>query len=393
LGMLIAWIYLTFGFTIEIINAHTDHPSLLNAFGLPNNLRDPRYRPPKAGYSKPTEVGTGGIEHGPLMGEVHHRRLSEVEGKSTEELLAAVPRHELADKLRGVLPYLRDLAQGKIPMGERQTLPAVASMVPEVSSPLSGGVARAALRWPALFEPRVLACGHLAAHAAGKVAIALSQHGRGTVISTQATHVGAEEIPAETHAFSLEGASDFGPLLSASWDELGLTLLSATGVTLECPGAGPTEGLWRCHSILSAKLPLERGGTVALVRLPKVISQGQEVSPLRAAVAFPGESSVTVFAHSGHHASSWLPVGEVRTRTHATSAAFTAEAKDLLIASSDGAVARLRMDDGSVETASQSQFHGGIHWQATCGLASGGFARLALSQEPGSREPAFFLGA
>eukprot|EP00930_Biecheleria_cincta_P074680 TRINITY_DN6189_c0_g1_i2.p1 TRINITY_DN6189_c0_g1~~TRINITY_DN6189_c0_g1_i2.p1 ORF type:complete len:871 (-),score=125.31 TRINITY_DN6189_c0_g1_i2:135-2747(-) len=393
IGMLIAWIYLTFGFTIEIINAHTDHPSMLNAFGLPNNLRDPRYRPPKAGYSMPTEVGTGGIEHGPMMGSVHHRRLSEVEGKSTTHLLAAIPRHELVDKLRDVLPYLRDLAQGKTPLGGSQTLPAMASMVSEMSSPLSGGVARAALRWPALFEPRLLACGHSAAHSAGKVAVALSQHGRGAIISTQATHVGAEEIPAETESFSLEGAADFGPLLTASWDELGLMLLSATGVTLECPGAGPTEGLWRCQSTLPAKLPVERGVTVALTRLPKVISQGKEVSPLRAAVAYPGESSVTTFAHSGHHADSWLPIGEVRTRTHATSAAFTATAKDLLLASSDGAVARLRMGDGSVEAASRSLPHGGLHWQATCSLASGGVARLALSQEPGSREPAFFLGA
>eukprot|EP00930_Biecheleria_cincta_P074679 TRINITY_DN6189_c0_g1_i1.p1 TRINITY_DN6189_c0_g1~~TRINITY_DN6189_c0_g1_i1.p1 ORF type:complete len:893 (-),score=119.07 TRINITY_DN6189_c0_g1_i1:112-2490(-) len=393
LGMLIAWVYLTFGFTIEIINAHTDHPSMLNAFGLPNNLRDPRYRPPKAGYSAPTEVGTGGIEHGPMMGAQEHRRLSEVEGKSVPDLLAALPRHELADKLRDVLPYLRELAQGKFPSGSSRTQPDVVSMVSEIS-PLVGQSARAALQWPAFFEPRLLACGHQAAHSTGKVAIALSQHGLGVIISTKATHVGAQEIPAETHSFTLAGASGFGPLVAAHWDDLGLMLLSASGVALECQGSGPTEGHWHCQSIVPAKLPLERGGTVALVRLPKVRSQEGEVSPLRAAVAFPGEASVTIFEHSGRHADSWLPAGEVRTRTHATSAGFTAEAKELLIASADGAVNRLRLGDGGMEAAA-GRLHSfsGLHSQATCSLASGGVARLALSQETGSREPVIFLGA
>ena len=54
---------------------------------MPNNLRDPRYRPPKVGASEPTEVGTGGSSHGPAVGVKHHaRRLEALEGMATSRL-------------------------------------------------------------------------------------------------------------------------------------------------------------------------------------------------------------------------------------------------------------------------------------------------------------------
>lgn len=46
----------------------TAHPSLLNALGMPNNARDPRYRPAKPGHHEPVEVGTGGVLAGPARG-------------------------------------------------------------------------------------------------------------------------------------------------------------------------------------------------------------------------------------------------------------------------------------------------------------------------------------
>jgi len=340
-ALLIAWIYLTFGFTIEIVNAHTDFPSMLNAFGLPNNLRDPRYRPPKVGHEHPTEVGTGGAVHGPAVGMVHRRmsadarerRLAE---RSTSDILSDLPREELAEKLRNLLPLLKDVA-----MGKRQTgaaLPdAVVSMLPQAvpSSP-----AHVTMQWPALFEPRLLACGHASAHQEGKVAMALSKHGRGAIISTAASHVGVQEIPAQSQSFSLEGASGYGHLVAAAWDELGLLLAAATGAIIECPGAGPAEGIWRCHESITARLPLEAPfkGTVALSRSAD--------KQFRAAVTIPGEATVTVYAHSGHDADSWLPAGEVRTRTDATSTSFIDSAHELLLSSADGAVARLHMGRG-----------------------------------------------
>eukprot|EP00927_Polykrikos_kofoidii_P080686 TRINITY_DN7762_c0_g2_i1.p1 TRINITY_DN7762_c0_g2~~TRINITY_DN7762_c0_g2_i1.p1 ORF type:complete len:1153 (+),score=185.48 TRINITY_DN7762_c0_g2_i1:104-3562(+) len=72
IALLICWVWLAFGFTIEIINQGTEHPSLLSAPGLPNNIRDPRWRVPKPGIHHPVEVGLGGLEHGPLAGERGH---------------------------------------------------------------------------------------------------------------------------------------------------------------------------------------------------------------------------------------------------------------------------------------------------------------------------------
>mmetsp|Transcript_34688 Transcript_34688/g.62977 ORF Transcript_34688/g.62977 Transcript_34688/m.62977 type:complete len:866 (-) Transcript_34688:89-2686(-) len=385
LGLLFAWIYLTFGFTIEIVNAHTSHPSMLNAFGLPNNLRDPRYRPPKVGHAHPTEVGTGGAVHGPAVGMSSHAVERRLDGRSTSDILSDVPRDDLAERLRDILPLLKQVALGKRQIGSH-AMPEVVSMLPQVEA-MKSSAARVAMQWPALFEPRLLACGHAAAHEEGKVVMALSKHGRGTIISTIASHVGAQEIPAQTQSFSLEGASGYGPLLAAAWDELGLLLAANTGAIIECPGAGPSEGIWSCRESFAARLPLEAQfqGTVALSR---------HAGKFRAAVTFPGEATVTVYDHSGDDGDSWLPAGEVRTRTDATSTSFSDLAREILLSSADGAVARLHMGTGSMSTAAAPMHGYSDHsWQATCGLHSGGVARLALSQESGVRVPELFLGA
>merc|ERR1719247_1366201 len=80
IAMVIAWVWLTFGYFVDLVNEGTVHPSLINAPGLPNNLRDPRNRPPKPGYvcaEGPQgecigqEVGTGGYYAGPGSEQVH----------------------------------------------------------------------------------------------------------------------------------------------------------------------------------------------------------------------------------------------------------------------------------------------------------------------------------
>lgn len=375
-SLVIAWIFLVAGFTVEIITQGTNHPSLLNGLGMPNNLRDPRYRPPKVGFKEPTEVGTGGALYGPAAGvAAAERRLEELRGQGSK-ILSALPRHELAEKLRSLLPYLNELASGHSQMDDTlQT----ASMVPATTT--SPTPSLAAVRWPALFQPRLLACGHGAAHAASNVVLALSPHGSGAIISA-ASRIGAKEIPAETTPFWLEGASGHGPLLAVAWDELGLLLTTATGTILECPGSA-SEGVWRCKSAFPAKLPIGSSepfrGAVALSRLPEKM--------IRAAVVFPGESAVMFLTHSGEAGDSWLPAGEVRTPAPAASAAFTSAAKDLLLASVDGAVAQLNIADGSmVATAAPIN---GYEVQATCRLHSGGVARLAVGS---AREPILFLG-
>mmetsp|Transcript_102424 Transcript_102424/g.184752 ORF Transcript_102424/g.184752 Transcript_102424/m.184752 type:complete len:870 (+) Transcript_102424:74-2683(+) len=393
-ALIVAWCFLIFGFTIEIINAGTDHPSLLNAPGVPNNLRDPRYRPAKIGYKEPTEVGTGGALYGPARGVEHaERRLSKEAAAGTDtEIFETLPRHDLAEKLRSLLPYLSELASSKNQLGGMASTPA--SMIPSTSQATlaaASSTARAVLQWPPMFEPRLLACGHAAAHSEGKLALALSHNGRGAIISTVASHVGVKELPATASPFALVGASGYGPLVAAAWDEVGLLVTAASGSTLECPGSGPTQGVWKCRPIFAAKLPIGSSkpfrGAVALSRLPKVA----QLTPLRAVVAFPDEFAVTVFSHSGEAGNSWLPAGEVRTRAAATSAAFAAAAQVLFLTSGDGAVAKLSMADGSTEGVAASITGHEMHnWQAACPMHSGGLVRLAL--EASTREPMLILG-
>ena len=371
LGLLIAWVYLVIGFTIEILNAHTDHPSMLNAFGLPNNLRDPRYRPPKVGYHEPTEVGTGGAQHGPAVGiKDHARRLS---GDMSLDLLS-VPRDELAAKIRSVLPHLADLAQGK--RASRAKAP-TASMVDMSLLPAAVQPSKSALQWPALMQPKIL-CGH---PTASKM-LALSHHGRGSIIPI------SNGRASEMSDFALHGAHGQGPLIAGHWDEQGLLLVASTGALFSCPD-GPAQGIWRCHQSKLAHLPIQDDahfrGTVAISRLPA--HSNKAAFAIRAAVAFPGESAVAMFAHSGEVSDSWLPSGEVRTRAIAASLAFASSGAELLLASKDGAVARLHLSTGErVPAAAPIHADSGCH--AVCAHA-GGIARLARSQP---EAPALFLG-
>mmetsp|Transcript_46174 Transcript_46174/g.86129 ORF Transcript_46174/g.86129 Transcript_46174/m.86129 type:complete len:722 (+) Transcript_46174:2-2167(+) len=368
LGLLIAWVYLVIGFTIEIANAHTTHPSMLNAPGLPNNLRDPRYRPPKLGYSEPTEVGTGGAQHGPAVGIKDHARRLSLGEKSAHDVLAALPRDELVGKIRAALPHLAQLAQGKRAGGA--ATPA-ASMV-DMSMMPSVQPVQAPLQWPSLMQPKIL-CGHVTAE---KV-VALSHHGRGSIIPISQGRAG------EPMHFSLHGAFGHGPLLAGHWDEHGLLLMASTGALFNCPEEA-VQGIWHCHESNMPKLPIQDAagfrGALAISRVP-----GSTGNAVRAAVTFAGEPSVTMFAHSGDAADSWLPSGEVRTKAVAASLAFTSSGAELLLASTDGAVARLHLTSGHIVPAA-APTASGCHAMCT---HVGGIARLAESEHKG---PALFLG-
>lgn len=356
LGLLVAWVYLVFGFTIEVANAHTTTPSFLSAGGVPNNLRDPRYRPPKVGAHEPTEVGTGGSSHGPAVGVKHHaRRLQALEGVSTSDIISSLPREELVAKIRSALPYLAQLAKG----GSRPTAALEKSMI-DTTTAMPQAKATA-IRWPAMFEPRLM-CGH----ATTSKLLALSHHGRGLIITPE-TH-------AEPQQIALHG--NMGPLLAAHWDERGLMLLASSGATFHCREA---VGLWPCQDSQLAPLPLGPGpfrGTVAL-------SRADGDGAMHAAITFPKERSVAIFAHTGRGGDSWLPAGEVRTRAVATSSSFAAGGKDLLLTSADGAVARLHLPTGEVAPAAAALAHPS---HATCPYANG-IARLAR----GPQGPALFL--
>jgi len=240
-------------------------------------------------------------------------------------------------------------------------------------------VGATAVQWPPLFEPRLLAC---SPSESGK-ALALSHHGRGAVFQRMNT----QALP-----FSLEGVAAQGRILAASWDQHGLLVTAATGVTLECPGFGPTAGRWRCQKLQGGKLPrlaTAAGGTVAVAR---AVGGG-----FQAAVIFPGEPNVVLFSRAGRPSASWMPAGEARTNVPAVAASFSAAGDGLLLTSANGEVTHMKIGDASATmTAAPVDGQDKHMWQSTCGLSDGGIARLALrnagSGSSSVWEPTLLLG-
>jgi hypothetical protein len=387
---LAGWGWLTLGYIVDITQEGTTHPSLISAPGLPNNLRDPRTRPPKPGYlcvdpfengdCFGQEVGTGGYYAGPAAEQIHrqishenkgggyHRRL-QVQGKAGYQ--------ELAEKIRDLLPYLKHVVEDRDdskfhPFGEKPTqeIENAATLVPAVTN----------VDWPALFEPRLLACGPNQFADGKHVAVALSRHGRGMVITS------AEESTT-TAAFVLEGTALLGPFRGAHWDESGLLLTTATGGLVECPGAA-SGGRWACRAHSMQKLPLGLstepfGGVIAVAR--------RSSSELLSAVVFPGEQSVTIFRRAGE---AWLPAGSSRTPSQVAATAFADNAESLLMLMTDGAVVKLRLADGAIAMTAEA-VQGPAHtWQATCSLHNDQVARLGIRPSGSSSwEPSLIFGA
>jgi hypothetical protein len=219
----------------------------------------------------------------------------------------------------------------------------------------------------------------------GHHALAMSRQGRVTALSIDTG------VVTKKGSFVLEGVAGHGPLIAAHWDSVGLLALTANGVVVDCPGDAPSNGRWRCQALVS-KLPLRVGtkafeGKVAIARHPGKLS-------IRAAVLFPGESSITMFDRPESAAAPWLPTGGVRTQSNIAALSFTPSADELLLAAVDGSIRRMRTRDGRVSSAASAVNSEGS-WQAACGLADGGVARVALQPKGSSltMEPVLFLGA
>lgn len=368
IAMLGAWILMTIGFTVEVMYQGTSTPSFLSAPGLPNNARDPRYRKPKVGAHEPVEVGTGGV-HGPARG-VHmgsmHRRLADLQ--LTPEFFTKVgDQPQIAQALHDLMPHLYDLS----------SLPSHRQVASALPSTQRGDVIeephRLQVTWPVLFEPHFLACGADFPHV-----LALSRHGRGSFIGLPHDH--HDSAGGELTSFSLEGVASHGPLAAASLDSEGLLLLTVTGATLECQGAGPSSnGRWLCVPLAGAKLPISIGGKPLPTRvaLARAGADG-----LRAAILFPGDDSVTVFSRASRPAAPWLPSGEISTHVPTAMPAFTAGGESLLLTAGDGSVTSLNLGTGHTSmSAHPVPMMTGNDWPSTCRSSSGRLVRLARVAE------------
>lgn len=396
-ALLVAWIWLTFGYFIDIINEGTTHPSLINAPGLPNNLRDPRNRPPKPGYlcvegsegeCLGQEVGTGGYYAGPVFEQIHKSTKAELDNGGHHRRLISEQQHSLSEKIRDLLPHLHRVIHDRDdsrfhPFGEKlhMAIESAPELVP----------ARTNVEWPALFEPRLLACGPGSASSSSHIAVALSRHGRGALVTSTGSST-------ETTPFSLHGTAVFGPFLAAHWDEAGLMLTSSTGGFLECPGTA-TSGRWSCKPLAAEMLPLGLGrepfsGALAVARRHSKVNI--DAAPeLLSAVFFPGESTVAIFRRAAGLATApWLPAGEARTPSQVVAASFHDNAESLLMLLADGSGVRMRLADGAMALAVEATSGPKHTWQATCGLANGQVARLGVKPSgPASWEPSLILGA
>mmetsp|Transcript_75572 Transcript_75572/g.118137 ORF Transcript_75572/g.118137 Transcript_75572/m.118137 type:complete len:881 (-) Transcript_75572:117-2759(-) len=368
IGLLLAWFFLLGGYVFDLLNEGTKHPMLINAPGLPNNLRDPRYRPVKPGYECTQgpkgaeclgqEVGTGGYYAGPIHEQIIKQIESGLENDDGEHRRLT---SKLAASIRELVPYLKHAIRdgedsNHFPFGIKQ--PGANQNALEASS--------FKVEWPALFEPRFLACSP-EAHAVSTMAI--SRYGRGVMVEA-----GTGNAPEVSSHLSLDGAAQFGPFHSAHWSNSGLLLATSSGGLLECPNQ-PTNGRWSCQPLPVEKLPLNLGsepfeGSFAVMRHHVDAS-----SELFAAVTYPGEQSVAFFRFKeGRAGAQWLAAGETRTPSKVASISF--EQGSVLMLFADGGVARMRLSDGAM-TAVAAAFEGPMHtWQATCGLPNGRAARL-----------------
>lgn len=282
-------------------------------------------------------------------------------------------RLDLAEKIRSILPDMRELVDASKAEESAQAIvdKAVADTTADWPKPQVTPPGRLAVQWPALFEPRLLACGP---NGASDIA-AFSPIGRGTLVAAAPTHNG-RRMKAEPSSFVLVGATAFGSLRAVSWDKQGLILATASGNILECPGAGPEGGRWACQS-LGSKLPIGVGMETPVLAVARVTGAEGEFAGLRAAVAFPGEVAVTLFSRGAEAAAPWLPAGEVHFGTEAVALELSGDVLHLLAKS--GAVELVQLAEGVSQ--SMADFAEGGQWQSLCSPFEGAVARLGLAAE------------
>ncbi len=107
--------------------------------------------------------------------------------------------------------------------------------------------AAVSVQWPAKFEPSVVACGV-------DDVVALSRHGRGVRLALASAE--------SARPFALHGIAGHGAVISATWSEQELLVVTTVGVVLECNSNGSTHSTWACVVIKVSGPPV----TVAALR-------------------------------------------------------------------------------------------------------------------------------
>lgn len=283
----------------------------------------------------------GGLLGGLVGGSRQLKNLNSDE-MAIESLLMALPR----------LGWLAEL----VSQAESEPQPS-----PSPPSAFMAAAARSAkVTWPRIFEPQ-----HLSCSPSEPTVAALTSRGLGAI-----TRVSSENANA-ANAFMLVGLGE-QRLAGSSWNQEGLQVITRSGLILECPGHGPSDGTWECVESKLKSLPVADGS-----ELLAAAAMGQ----MAALQLDDFPDTVAVFRRTDSQG--WRPAGEVRMPPGTDSRLGLAfQGPELLISTSTGEVLRRHLTDGTsvwhaapvaLAYASPREF------QSSCDLfAVGGLLRLAL---------------
>lgn len=378
--------------------------------GICSNLHAPRY---VEGYDRPA----GSLEavgYHPPPDKAARRLIAEqIQTDNTaaafENLLEALPKliwfggalmgHDNVEEKDVVKPW--DWSTGLIQGEKPQSLGSIKQIQGRTPEPIPAqdflpSTSKAAaysptrISWPGMFQPKHLTCGPLV-NSGGKVmrapVAAITAHGFGAIVGNGMNEGDAVET------FALHGVLHLGPLVGASWTTGGLQVVSHAGRLATCAGQTPVNGEWRCIDEMHAGIPMPAGArlSAAAVASPVTAASKESFADLIVAAAFEGSSGrVALFACGGKREASkactWRPFGDIRVPPAASIASLAFAGDNLLVTTQDGRIHRRRLkSSGSATTlptfASPGKPGSVREWQASCGLADGGMARLALARQ------------
>eukprot|EP00403_Amphidinium_massartii_P015239 CAMPEP_0178426730 /NCGR_PEP_ID=MMETSP0689_2-20121128/29383_1 /TAXON_ID=160604 /ORGANISM="Amphidinium massartii, Strain CS-259" /LENGTH=786 /DNA_ID=CAMNT_0020048421 /DNA_START=88 /DNA_END=2448 /DNA_ORIENTATION=+ len=238
-------------------------------------------------------------------------------------------------------------------------------------------VVPAAVSWPNLFEPELLACAP--ASVGGQVA-AFTSNGYGAVVPAHAAK-GAGSAAAQNT--TLSGLETLGQLRGLSWSENALWVVAGSGSVARCSVPKNQQAVWECTSAEDVpRVPL----TSSEYELPlAVVAEGNQTGLLAAVSETFGE--VTIFhLHNDAH-----PKWEVFTKVMLPSsgavsqqvASLQMSSRTLQVTGVDGVVHQWQITGDTLlpklkqEAPASSSGVSARTWRAACEMPDGKFVRLA----------------
>lgn len=185
------------------------------------------------------------------------------------------------------------------------------------------------VEWPALFEPRHLAC---QTRATGTSIAALTSRGFGALLHIK-NNSDVLEIKVKAEQFALAGIGALGPLVGTSWGTSGLHLVTKAGRLVHCPGHAPTDGAWHCTPDTGAPVPMSPGATLRAGTVTAHPTTGRTL-----ALLFEDTPKTVVLYKEDATRQAWLPAGEMHLPPGSSHGTLSMTKDELMVVLEDGAV-------------------------------------------------------